>query len=361
MAYLRDERVERYAKLLVERCIDVQPGWQVLLRSTPLARPLVEEVVRAIARRGAYCVQRIGFTMWPVDLVWAEEAPLDLLGELAPLDLAASEAMDARITIAAPENAREETALSAERLTLLTRARRPFFRRTMADEIPWVGCQYPTPALAQEAGMTTAGFADFLYGACLRDWDAEGERMRRHAERFDRAAQVRIVGEGTDLTLGVEGRETEVDDGRHNMPGGEFFLCPLEDTAQGEILLDVPSEYRGREVQRVRLRFEAGRVVDASAAVGEDVLHAALDSDAGARFLGELGIGCNPGITRPLRNTLFDEKIDGTIHLALGASYTKLGGRNESTIHWDIVKDLRGGGRIELDGEPVQVDGRWLA
>jgi aminopeptidase len=250
--------------------------------------------------------------------------------------------------------------LDAERIALLNGARRAFFARTMSDEIPWVGCQYPTPALAQEAGLATDVFADFLFRACLLDWDAEGVRMRRYAERFDAAETIRIVGEGTDITIGIGGRRTEVDAGRHNMPGGEFFLCPLEETAEGPIVFDVASEFRGREVSGVRLVFENGEVVDASAARGEDALRAALDTDRGARFLGELGIGCNPGITRPMRNTLFDEKIDGTIHLALGGSYTKLGGTNESAIHWDIVKDLRGGGRIELDGEVVQRDGRWL-
>jgi aminopeptidase len=231
----------------------------------------------------------------------------------------------------------------------------------MAGEIPWVGCQFPTPALAQDAGMTVRAFEDFLFGACLLDWDAEGERMRRYAERFDRAETVRIVGDGTDLTLSVAGRRAVVDDGRNNMPGGEFFLSPVEDSADGVITFaEFPATQRGREIERIRLVFRGGRVVEASAAIGEDALTATLETDEGARRLGELGIGCNPAIRRHMRNALFDEKIDGTIHLALGASYTALGGTNESAIHWDIVKDLRPGGRIELDGEQVQVNGTWL-
>jgi aminopeptidase len=356
-----DPRVERYARLLVERSLDVQPGWQVLIRSTPLARPLVEACSRLIARRGAYALLRIGWNLWPVDLDWAEEAPLELLGELPGVDRHASDAMDGRITIMAPENTREESGLSQERLALVSRARRYFLRRSMSDEIPWVGCQFPTPALAQDAGMTVRGFADFLYGACLLDWDAERERMRRYAERFEHAETVRIVGDGTDLTLSVAGRPADVDDGRNNLPGGEFFLCPLEDSAEGEITFsEFPAEQRGREIEGIRLVFRRGEVVEASASVGEEALHATLATDAGARRLGELGIGCNPGIQRHMRNALFDEKIDGTVHLALGASYTALGGTNESSIHWDIVKDLRVGGRVELDGEPVQEGGRWL-
>jgi aminopeptidase len=361
MAALADPRVEQYARLLVERAVDVRPGWQVIIRSTPLARPLVEACTRLIAQRGAYAILRISWTMWPVDLDWAEEAPLDLLGTLPPVDRNACDSMDARITIMAPENTREEAGLSQERLALVSRARRYFLRRTMSDQIPWVGCQFPTPALAQDAGMTVRGFENFLYGACLLDWDAERERMRRYAERFERARTVRIVGDGTDLTLSVAGRRAEVDDGRNNLPGGEFFLCPIEDSADGVITFgEFPAEQRGREIEGIRLVFREGRVVDASAEIGEEALLATLDTDPGSRRLGELGIGCNPGIRRHMRNALFDEKIDGTVHLALGASYTALGGTNESVIHWDVVKDLRRGGRLELDGEAVQENGRWL-
>ena len=208
--------------------------------------------------------------------------------------------------------------------------------------------------------MSTGDFADFLFGACLLDWDAERERMQRYADRFDAAGTVHIVGEGTDLTLSIDGRSMEVDAGGKNIPGGEFFTSPLEDSAEGEIAFsEFPAVYGGRELRGIRLRFEGGRVVDASADTNEEFLLQMLDSDEGARFLGELGIGCNPGITQYMRNTLFDEKIDGTVHLALGKGIAEAGGTNESAIHWDIVKDLRAGGRIELDGEVVQQDGVW--
>ena len=167
--------------------------------------------------------------------------------------------------------------------------------------------------------MATDEFADFLYRACLRDWDAERERMQRYADRFDAASEVRIVGAGTDLTLSIAGRSMMVDAGGANIPGGEFFGCPVEDSAEGTIAFtEFPAVYVGREMNGIRLRFERGRVVDASAETNEAFLLETLDSDEGARRLGELGIGCNPGITRYMRNTLFDEKIDGTVHLALG-------------------------------------------
>jgi aminopeptidase len=252
--------------------------------------------------------------------------------------------------------------MPAERTAAMQGAYRPSFERFFDHSVPWVGCQYPTPALAQEAGMGTTEFADFLYGACLRDWDAERERMQRYADRFDAAEEVRIVGAETDVRLSVAGRAMEVDAGGANIPGGEFFCSPVEDSAEGTIAFtEFPAVYAGREINGIRLRFEGGRVVDASAETNEAYLVETLDSDEGARRLGELGIGCNPGITRYMKNTLFDEKIDGTVHLALGNGFPNLGGTNLSRVHWDIVKDLRmAETRIELDGEVVQRDGAWL-
>ena len=360
MADLVDSRIERYAKLLVERSLDVQPGWEVLIRSTPLARPLLEELQRQVARRGAHAILRLDWSMWPVNYDWVAEAPEALLGELPEIDRFACDRMDARITLDAPENTRAEADVPADRLALVNSAAKVFYRRTMTSEIPWASCQFPTHALAQEAGLTLAQLTDIVFDACLLDWDVEGERMRRYADRFDAAEQVRLVGDGTDLTISLVDRHGEVDDGHKNLPGGEFFFAPVEDSAEGVIhFSEFPAVHEGHELEGIRLEFKRGKVVNASATKGEDVLHAILDRDDGARGIGELGIGCNPGITRYMKNVLFDEKIDGSIHLALGQSYTSIGGQNTSSIHWDIVKDLRAGGRIELDGAVVQDSGVW--
>jgi aminopeptidase len=356
-----DPRVDAYASLLVERCLDVRPGMQVLIRTTPLAKPAVLALQREIARRGAYPILRVGFVMWPSNPAWATDAPEELLGELSEIDRFASDHMDARITMDAPENSRDGSDIPSNRFQLTKQAEHYFFRRTMASEIPWVSCAFPTEALAQDAGLTLGQFEDVLYGACLIDWDQETERMTRFAERFDAADEVHIAGRGTDLTLSLAGREGNVDDGHDNMPGGEFFYSPLEDSANGVIeFCEFPANYQGHEFAGIRLEFRDGAVVEASATKGETTLHALLDRDEGARRIGELGIGCNPGITKPMKHVLFDEKIDGSVHLALGQSYEKVGGKNTSSIHWDIVKDLRPGGRIELDGTPVQENGSWL-
>jgi aminopeptidase len=359
-----DPRIEAYAQLLVGRSLNVQPGWQVWINSSPLARPLVEQVVREIARRGAYPLVRLGGAGMedsPFEVIWASEAPEELLSEPPPADRHAWETMDAWMNIGAPENTSAGLELSADRRALLSKSRQAMRTRRLSDEIPWVACRYPTPALAQDARMSLQEFEDFLYGACLRDWDAEGERMAKYMARFDRASEVRIVGAGTDITLSLAGREGSVDAGHANLPGGEFYFCPVENVTEGVIhYSEFPVFQEPNVIEGVRLVFEGGRVADASATSGEDVLFDALDRDEGARVLGELGVGCNPGIQRYIKNTLFDEKIDGTIHLAIGASFAQLGGKNESVIHWDMVKDLRPGGQILCDGDVVQENGRWL-
>ncbi len=345
----------------METCVDVQPGWQVLVTGGHLARPLLEEVNRLVGRRGAYAVQRVSLNGYGTNIPWAQEAPDELLGTPAPIEAYAFENADGWISIEAPENTRELTGLPAERLARLQSGLRPHLERMFTHELKWVGCQYPTPSLAQEAGLSLQEFEDFLYGACLLDWEAERERMSRYAQHFDDAKEVRLVGAGTDIRIGVAGRPALVDAGGANMPGGEFFLSPVEDSAEGEIVFgEFPAVYNGREVAGIALRFEAGRVVEASATANEEFLLEMLDLDEGACRLGELGIGCNPGITRYMKNTLFDEKMDGTAHLALGNGLPEVGGTNVSQLHWDIVKDLRQGGRIELDGQVVQEDGRWL-
>jgi aminopeptidase len=332
----------------------------VLVTGGQLARPLIEEVSRLVGRRGAYALQRASLTGYGTNIPWAQEAPDELLDTPAPIEAYAFDNADALISIEAPENTRELTGLPAERLARLQSGFRPHLERMFTHELKWVGCQYPTPALAQEAGLSLQAFGDFLYGACLLDWEAERERMSRYAEHFGAAEEVRLVGDGTDIRISVAGRSALVDAGGANMPGGEFFLSPVEDSAEGEIAFgEFPAVYNGREVAGIALRFEAGRVVEASATANEEFLLEMLDLDEGASRLGELGIGCNPGITRYMKNTLFDEKMDGTTHLALGNGLPEAGGTNVSQLHWDIVKDLRQRGRIELDGRVVQEDGRW--
>jgi aminopeptidase len=348
-----DARVTAYARLLVERCIDPQPGWQVLVATTTEARPVAQELSRLLAERGAYALTRIAFGgAFPTDLDWIAAAPADLAATLPPLERHVLEQVDGTIFVLAPE--RDAPKLDDGGARAFRTHVSAYRDRGRSGEIPSVRCDFPCAAYAERAGLTLAAFEEVFYEACLRDWDEEGRRMEPVRERLDAAREVRILGDGTDLRLSLEGRSALVDDGHLNVPGGEVFTSPVEDSLEGEILFDVPSHSTDGLVEAIRLRFERGRVVEAAAANGEPALLRALDTDAGARFVGEFGIGCNGGITRPMRNVLFDEKMSGTIHLALGAGFPQLGGRNESALHWDLIKDLRDGGELLLDGEVVQ-------
>jgi aminopeptidase len=358
----RDDRIARYADVLLDTCLGVQPGWQVLVWGTPLGRPLLEVVMAKLAERGAYPLLRLTFGGGLVyHHAWLRHAPLDVIARPAPIEADVLRRCDAVLAIGAPEDTAAGSDIPPERTSAVSAAYRPVTARLDDNEVPWLMCWYPTPALAADAGMPLAEFADLLYGSCLVDWEAEHARISAHARRFDAASEVRIAGPGTDLVLSIAGRRADVDAGFGNMPGGELFLCPVETSAEGTIAFSEFAAVRGgRRVRGVRLRFAGGVVVDASAETEEAFLLETLDTDPGARRVGELGIGCNPGIDRHLGNVYFDEKIDGTVHLALGAGFAYLGGVNESAVHWDIVKDLRRDGRIELDGLVVQQNGVWV-
>ncbi len=352
-----DPRIQAYARILVD-CIDPRPEWQVSIRSQPPGRPLIEEIARELARRGARALVRLGFDY--VGSAFLRHAPMELITKPSSIELQEIENIDSFMVVIAPDNTRAGSDIPAERLAARQAALREPHMPFLMDAKPWVGCYYPTAAAAQDADLPLPAFEDFLYGAVLIDWHALREKMERIAEHFDRAESVRIVGAETDLTFSLAGREGKVDALGANMPGGEIFYSPLEDTAEGTIsYLEYPACYLDHEVAGVRLRFEGGTIVDASASSDEEFLLGALDTDEGARRLGEFGIGCNPGIKRHMRNTLFDEKMEGTIHLAIGTGFPQIGGVNTSGIHWDMVKELRNGGRIELDGKVVQENGVW--
>jgi aminopeptidase len=215
--------------------------------------------------------------------------------------------------------------------------------------------------------MSLPDFEDFYFRACLADdsdpigaWRRASEECNRLTQWIQGHEQVKVTAPGTDITLGIAERTFVPADGKRNMPDGEFFTAPVEDSVEGEVSFHLPAIVGGQEVSGVRLRFDSGQVVDAGAERGEEYLISLLDTDEGARRLGELGIGTNYGIDRGTRDVLLDEKIGGTVHMAVGASYPECGGKNESAVHTDLVCDLRNGGRIEVDGKPFQEDGRFL-
>jgi aminopeptidase len=239
--------------------------------------------------------------------------------------------------------------------------------RSAAGEFRWCYTIFPTNAYASEAEMSLDAYEDFYFGACLADdpdpltaWKRASAECERLAEWIEGHEEVRITAPGTDIKLGITGRKFIPCVGDRNMPDGEFFTGPIEDSVEGEVSFHLPAVIAGREVSGVHLRFEAGKVVDASAERGEEFLVQLLDTDEGARRLGELGIGTNYAIDRGTLEVLLDEKIGGTVHMAVGRSYPESGGVNESAVHTDLVCDLRKGGKIEVDGVDFQIDGKFV-
>lgn len=352
---------ERYAQLLVGYCTDVQPGENVLLNlelpALPLARPLVREVLKA----GGVPHLRLSYPELTADLL--ELAQDSLLDGEAGLERSEIEHTHAWIRVGAPTNTRALTGADSSKLgRLQKRSRGVTAHRTRKTK--WCGTLFPTPADAQEAGMSLDDYETFVYGAMflfdddpVAGWRKLHDDQARLIERLSRAHEVRIQADGTDLTLSVKGRTWVNSDGHRNMPSGEVFTGPVETTANGTVRFGVPSTVHGTLVSGVELTFRDGQVVAARADEGDELLQAQLETDPGARHLGELGIGTNPHIQRPTKSILFDEKIGGTVHLALGQSYPETGGTNASAIHWDLICDLRGGGLITLDGEPFQENG----
>jgi aminopeptidase len=353
---VRDSRVEQLARTLVHYSTGLRAGERVLIQGPDLARPLAVAVYREALRVGA--LPTLWATFEEVGWVLYREGSDAQIEWLDPVLLEAARQADVYVSLRAPENLKMLSSIDPAKQVLAQKARRPFLDVVLQRR--WVICELPTPALAQEAGMSNEEFEDFSFGAVSVDWPAMREELQRRKAQFEAGREVRILGRDTDLRLGIAGRTWIPDDGKHNMPGGEIFTGPIEDSAEGEITYDFPAVYGGREVDGVRLRFKAGRVVDASARAGEDYLIKMLDADEGARRLGELGIGTNYGIQRFSKSVLFDEKIGGTIHLAVGRSYEETGGTNESAVHWDMVKDLRTDGEIQIDGQAVQRNGRFL-
>jgi aminopeptidase len=363
---MADQRTLNLARVLVRYSTEVAPGELCAIEGESAAEELIEAIYEEVLRAGAHPV--VLMSPRRAQAAFFALASEEQLDHVSPVARQLTEQADVRIRVLASANPRELSEVAPERQVRRQRATAELMERVMArsaaGELRWALCQYPTDGYAAEAEMSLSAYEDFLYGACLCDredpvaaWREQAQEVNRLAEWIQGREEVHIKGPGTDLRLSVAGRHFIAADGKRNMPDGEFFTGPVEDSAQGEIGFHLPTTYGGREVAGVRLRFRDGQVVDATAERGEELLTQMLDSDPGARRLGELGIGTNFAIARGTRSILFDEKIGGTVHLALGRSYPETGGVNESSLHWDMICDLRRGGTVTVDGEELQRDG----
>jgi aminopeptidase len=366
---MRDPRVENLAGILVHYSTKVKEGDTCVIEGSTAGEPLIAAVYEAVLGAGGHPVMALSLPgQLPAFFKHASDTQLEWV---SPTATWAAEEADCRIAVGAETNTRELSSVPPERQTRRRAATRHLLETTMRRAAEgshrWVYTLFPTSGYAADADMSLAEFEDFYFHACLADepdplgaWERASAECKRLAGWIQGHEEVRVRAPGTDITLGIAGRTFIAADGEHNMPDGEFFTAPVEDSVEGEVTFSLPAMIGGRRVAGVRMRFEAGRVVDASAERGEEYLISLLDTDHGARRLGELGIGTNYGIDRGTADVLLDEKIGGTVHMAVGASYPECGGRNESAVHTDLVCDLRQGGQIEVDGEPFQANGRFL-
>jgi aminopeptidase len=364
-----DPRYERLAELVLDYSLELKPGEVLRIDADAVAAPLILPLHCGGIKRGAHAYTAIDLSGLSELLV--AHGSDEQLSFVSPVELREIDRIDAAISIWSEANTRSFSRVDAERRQRqLAAARQVAIRRrerVSRGEMRWCGTLSPTDAHAQDAGMSLDDYEDFVFRAChvldddpVGHWRAVGEELQARALELGSVHELRILGEDTDLTVSVEGRTWRAACGLHNIPDGEVYTSPVETGINGTIRFGFPAVYGGREVDDARLRLEDGRVVAAEAAGGDSYLQALLGMDEGARGVGEIAFGLNYEIDRFTRNILFDEKIGGTMHLALGMGFEDLGGQNRSALHFDLICDLRRDGEVYADGEPIWRNGRFL-
>ncbi len=365
---MEDVRIDRLARLLVEYSLGVKEGDIVIIRATTLAEPAVRACFREVLKRGAHPMVRLSFEGQNyLFYSLAQDAQLTFVSEI---DRVTARNVNGLIAFLSEPNTKELTNVDPARMAKARAAQREIRdildEREMKGEFGWVLAPYPTQAFAQDAEMSLLEYEEFLFAACGVDredpvayWKGVSARQERIRERLQGVRELRYVGPETELTLSVEGRKWINCDGQRNMPDGEVFTSPVETSVEGHIYFDYPACYSGVEVHGVRLTFKEGKIVEARADKGEEFLNKMLDTDEGARYLGEVAFGLNDGIKRFTKNILFDEKIGGTIHMAAGAAYPETGGTNKSGLHWDFIKGMADG-EVYADGKLIYKGGRFV-
>jgi aminopeptidase len=366
---MSDPRLRRWAEVLVRYSVGVEPGDTFMIASEPLAMPLVAEVYREALRAGAH--PQVNIILMGLQEILLREGNEEQLKYISPLQELVFSQFDATLQIMASENTRALANADPAKQAIQAKSAHPlletFMRRQSTGDLKWSLTLYPTHAYAQDAGMSLGEFTEFVYEACFLNaedpvarWKALGAEQQRLVDWLKGKDQIHVIAKDTDLHLSVKGRVFINADGQKNFPDGEFFTGPVEDSVNGHIRFTIPAMFQGRPVEGVRLRFEAGKVVEATADVGQDLLEQMLNMDEGARTLGEFAFGNNFGISRGIKNILFDEKIGGSVHMALGAGYPDTGSKNQSALHWDMICDLRDGGEVWVDGQLFNKNGQFV-
>lgn len=354
---MTDPRIKKLAKILVDHSVAVKKNEHVRIRVVDEGIPLAKEVYKLCLQRGAIVKMDIHDSEF--DGLLYKHGNKTQIGYYPELAMKEAKWLDCHIGIFGERNTKSLSSAPPEKMSVRAKTMRPI-QDYLIKNVRWVICNYPSHGLAQDAEMSLDEYADFVFGATNIDWKKAAAKQKKLKKILDRGKDVHIAGPSTDLRFSIRGRTAILCDGHHNMPDGEVFIAPDEHTVEGNITYDFPAIYRGREVEGIALEFKKGLCVKATAKKNEAFLRTMLDTDKGARRIGEFGIGMNFGIKRFTRDILFDEKIGGTIHLALGSAYKEGGGRNNSAIHWDMIKDMRKNGTVSVDGKVIEKNGKLL-
>jgi aminopeptidase len=351
-----DERIKTLADILVNYSIKVRRGDAIQLNFGIDAKPLALEVYRLLVKKGALPVTNAILPGFPY--IFFKHATTAQLKAFPKISMLEAKNVQGTISIGAQYNIKEFTNIHPDKIALRNKVLHKISEEILRKK-NWVGCEYPTHSLAQEAEMSLEEFEEFYFAATLQDWKKIGKQQEKLKRILDKGKKVRIIGGGTDISFSIENRQASNGCGHFNMPDGEVFIAPQEKTAEGTVAFTYPSNRYGTQVDGIRLEFRKGKAVKASATKNEAFLKRMISMDRGASYLGEFGIGTNYGIKRHINNILFDEKIGGTIHLALGMAYKEGGGRNKSALHWDLIKDLRKGGEVWIGNKLIQKNGKF--
>jgi len=365
---MTDLRVEKLADVLVDYSAAVEAGDKVAIHGDTLAEPLLKAVYAKVLEAGGHPLL-LPSLPGTDSLLYQLGSDEQLQHIPEPMRLIV-ETYDVRINIRGAANTKALSNVDPSRMVLRNRAQtelmKTFMQRSASGALRWVSTLFPTNAYAQDAQMSLREYEDFVYGACMPDlddpvayWEQFSAWQQQIVDWLKGKEQVHVVGPGTDLALSIAGRRFINSDGKHNMPSGEVFTGPVEESVSGHVTFSYPAIHQGREVTGVQLWFEEGKVVKASAEKNGAFLLETLDTDEGSRYLGEFAIGTNEGIAQFTSQILFDEKINGSFHVALGAGYPETGSKNESAIHWDMICDLRDGGQIWVDDELLYENGTF--
>ncbi|MBD3354618.1 aminopeptidase [Candidatus Woesearchaeota archaeon] len=353
---MADPRAKKLAKIIVDYSVKIKKGDLIELNFGVGAKELALEVYKEILRKGAYPIVHAGVPGFSYAYYKnASDAQLKHFPQLAMYE---AKKAAGSINIGGDYNTKELTRINPKKIALRNKVTKKV-SDVYIKKNNWIICKFPTHSLAQDAEMSLEEMEDFVYDACLVDWKKQSKKQDKLKKKLDKANEVRITGEKTDISFSIKGRQGIKCDGHRNMPDGEVFIAPVENSTEGYIKYTYPAIYRGREVSGVFLRFHKGKVVEAKAEKGEKFLKEMIKTDKGSSKLGEFGIGLNYNIKEFIKQILFDEKIGGTIHLALGMAYPEGGGKNKSAVHWDMIKDLRRGGKMFLDGKLIQKEGKF--